>query len=113
MLCLGVPPHVCGVYGFYVWEFNTAASMVRANVPYVIYTSSTSKYDFYGCCVAYIVQLFYPNTSGVYGCFVWEFHTAASMVCADVWECLAAAACRSPLTLSPACTCSFHPFNIS
>lgn len=55
MLCLGVPPHVCGVYGFCVWEFHTAASMVCADVPYVIFTSSTSKYDFYGFCVAYIV----------------------------------------------------------
>lgn len=31
------------------------------NVPYVIYTSSTSKYDFYGCCVAYIVQVVFTD----------------------------------------------------
>lgn len=46
ILCMGVPHR-----GF----------MVCADVPYVIYTSSTSKYDFYGCRVAYTVQLVFTD----------------------------------------------------
>lgn len=109
------------ISGCYVWEFHLmyvvcTDSMYGSSIPQL--------HGVCGCSVRNIHKFYFQiwflrmlcsvhGTSGVYGCYVWEFHTAASMVCADVWECLAAAACRSPLTLSPACTCSFHPFNIS
>lgn len=61
-------PRISGVFGsstscmWFVRILYTGVPHRSFNgVPYVIYTSSTSKYDFYGCCVAYIVQVVFTD----------------------------------------------------